>query len=79
MLKTYIGPHSPARVVIAGEDFGYVENGDSIAVDDELAESVAWPEDNWKDGSPKKTKNKTPDEGSDSDNGAADAAGKGDN
>jgi len=54
MLKTYIGPHSPARVVVGGVDFGFVEHGESIAVDDDLADSVAWPEEHWQDGAPAK-------------------------
>ena len=59
MLKTYIGPHSPARVVVGGEDFGFVEYGESIAVDDELANSVAWPEEHWQDGVPTKEEEKS--------------------
>lgn len=54
MLKRYIGRTSPARIVIAGREFGVVETGDSIPVPDDLANSVAWPESNWEDGAPKK-------------------------
>jgi len=49
LLKRYVGQHSPVQVVIAGNDFGFVETGDAIAVPDELANSVAWPESNWSD------------------------------
>jgi hypothetical protein len=52
MLKRYIGRESPARIVIAGKDFGTVETGESIPVPDDLANSVAWPEANWADGAP---------------------------
>lgn len=52
MLKRYIGPFSPVTVVIAGQDFGMVETGDSLAVPDDLANSVAWPETNWADDAP---------------------------
>jgi hypothetical protein len=53
MLKRYIGHQSPVSIVLNGEDFGYVETGDSIAVPDELANSLSWPEDNWADGAAK--------------------------
>lgn len=53
MLKRYVGHQSPVSVVIGGEDFGYVETGESIAVDDELAKTVVWPEENWEDGAAK--------------------------
>jgi len=56
MLKRYVGRVSPARIVIGGRDFGTVETGDSIVVPDDLANSVAWPEGNWADGAPKKSK-----------------------
>ena len=48
-LKRYIGPHDSVTVSVAGNDFGMVEHGSSLAVPDELAESVAWPEDHWED------------------------------
>ncbi|MGH7239682.1 MAG: hypothetical protein ACREHG_06405 [Candidatus Saccharimonadales bacterium] len=54
MLKRYIGNISPAKIRIAGQDFGVVETGDAIVVPDELANSVAWPEYNWQDGAPNK-------------------------
>ena len=53
MLKRYIGHQSPVSVVIGGEDFGYVETGEAIAVPDDLANSVVWPEENWEDGAAK--------------------------
>jgi hypothetical protein len=53
MLKRYIGHQSPVSVVLGGEDFGYVETGDSIAVPDDLANTLSWPEDNWADGAAK--------------------------
>jgi len=54
MLKRYVGQFSPVTVVIAGEDFGLVETGDTIVVPDDLANSVAWAEENWADGTPAK-------------------------
>lgn len=53
MLKRYIGHQSPVSVVVGGEDFGYVETGDSIVVPDDLANSVSWPEENWAAGAAK--------------------------
>jgi hypothetical protein len=53
MLKRYIGHQSPVSVILGGEDFGYVETGDSIAVPDDLANSLSWPEENWADGAAK--------------------------
>jgi hypothetical protein len=53
MLKRYIGHQSPVSVVLGGEDFGYVETGDSIAVPDDLANSLSWPEENWEAGAAK--------------------------
>lgn len=55
MLKRYMGPESPVRVVIAGHDFGFVKTGEAIAVPDDLANSVAWPERNWASGTPAQT------------------------
>jgi hypothetical protein len=55
MIKTYRGPFvEGVDVVVAGESFGLVKPGESIAVPDELAEQVAWPESNWSDGPAKK-------------------------
>jgi hypothetical protein len=54
MLKRYMGVVSPAKIRIAGHDFGVVETGDAIVVPDDLANSVAWPEANWVDGAPAK-------------------------
>ena len=53
MLKRYIGHQTPVSVVIGGEDFGFVETGEAIAVPDDLANSVIWPEENWEDGAAK--------------------------
>jgi hypothetical protein len=61
MLKRYIGHQSPVSIVLNGEDFGYVETGDSIAVPDELANSLSWPEDNWADGAAKSSTKGTTD------------------
>lgn len=47
MLKRYMGRVSPARIVIAGQEFGVVETGDAIVVPDDVANSVDWPEENW--------------------------------
>lgn len=58
MLKLYIGHQSPVSVILGGEDFGYVETGDSIVVPDDLANSLSWPEENWADGA---AKSSTPD------------------
>lgn len=63
MLKRYVGHQSPVSVILGGEDFGYVETGDSIVVPDDLADALSWPEENWEDGAPKpkaKTKAKAP-------------------
>lgn len=54
MLKTYIGPRRSVRIVIAGEDYGCAEQGQAIVVPDDVANSVAWPEGNWRDGAPDK-------------------------
>lgn len=55
MLKRYVGSISPAKIRVAGHDFGVVEYGDAIVVPDDLVNSVAWPEANWADGAtPKK-------------------------
>jgi hypothetical protein len=60
MLKRYIGDVSPATIYVGGQDFGTVETGDSIAIPDDLAESVAWAEENWEDvASQKETKDNT--------------------
>jgi hypothetical protein len=53
MLKQYIGHQSPVSVVLGGEDFGYVETGDSIVVPDDLANSLSWSEENWAAGASK--------------------------
>jgi hypothetical protein len=53
MLKQYIGHQSPVSVILGGEDFGYVETGDSIVVPDDLANSLSWSEENWADGASK--------------------------
>jgi hypothetical protein len=58
MLKRYMGEISPAKIRIAGQDFGVVETGDAIVVPDDLANSVAWPEANWTDGAPSKDDDK---------------------
>lgn len=58
MLKRYIGHQSPVSVVLGGEDFGYVETGDSIVVPDDLAKTISWPDTNWEDG-PSKADSKT--------------------
>jgi len=61
MLKTYIGPHDEVQVVIAGEDYGYVAHGETIVVDDDLANSVAWSEDLWQNGAPDNSKDESKD------------------
>jgi len=50
MLKRYIGHVSPAKIRVAGRDFGVMETGDAQVFPDDLANSVAWPEANWADG-----------------------------
>ena len=49
-LWRYVGPHPEVSVRVAGNDLGIVEQGGSIAVDDELAKQVEWGED-WEDAS----------------------------
>jgi hypothetical protein len=61
MLKRYIGHQSPVSIVLNGEDFGYVETGDSVAVPDDLANSLSWPEANWEDGAAKSSTKGTTD------------------
>lgn len=72
MLKTYIGHVSPATIVINGEEFGALETGESIVVDDDLANSVAWPEENWQDGKPEKSSKSKDDSNAASNNTAED-------
>ena len=61
MLKRYIGHVSPASIRIAGQDFGVVETGEAIVIPDELADAVAWPEENWEDGAPESKSKKDSD------------------
>jgi hypothetical protein len=61
MLKRYMGEISPAKIKIAGRDFGVVETGDAIVIPDDLANSVAWPEANWANGVPSKVEDKKED------------------
>lgn len=55
-VKTYIGPHDEIELVIAGISYGLLKSGESRVIDDEIAESVAWPESLWQDGPLKKEK-----------------------
>ena len=52
MLKRYIGPDDEVRVVVAGTEIGFVKRGEAIAVSDEMAASVVWPEELWSDEAP---------------------------
>lgn len=54
MLKRYVGPHDEVRVVVAGTELGFVKQGESIAVPDEVAASTEWPSELWQDGAPAK-------------------------
>jgi len=55
MLKTYTGSSADGvELVVRGVSYGIVKPGESVAVPDDVAESVEWPEENWSDGqSPK--------------------------
>jgi hypothetical protein len=49
-LKKYVGPQEAVKLTVAGVEFGVVEKGGSVAVPDELANSVGWSADLWEDG-----------------------------
>lgn len=52
MLKQYIGPYDEVRVVVAGIEVGRVKQGESLAIPDEVADSVTWPDTLWQDNAP---------------------------
>jgi hypothetical protein len=49
MLKKYIGKNSPIDLKLAGEDFGQLDTGQKIAIDDELASQFLWSPRLWED------------------------------
>jgi hypothetical protein len=54
MLKRYIGPDDEVRVVVAGTEIGVVKKGEAIAISDDVANTVVWPDELWSDDKPKK-------------------------
>ena len=49
-LKKYVGQHYEGiELVVHGESFGYLKPGESVVVPDELADTVAWPDELWED------------------------------
>ncbi len=58
MLKTDIGRFDEVEVVVAGNKIGMVRRNEAIAIPDELAALVEWPEKNWRDGAPEINKDK---------------------
>jgi len=65
-LKRYKGHFAEGvELRVMGESFGTLKPGESVAVPDELAEQVTWPEDVWEDVAEKaaKSKSKTDEEG----------------
>lgn len=60
MLKRYIGSAEAVTVVLLGESYGIVEQGEALVIPDELAAQVAWPESDWADvpAAPPKTKHR---------------------
>jgi hypothetical protein len=49
-LKRYIGPYESVRLMVAGEEIGIVNKGDSVVIPDEIADSVEWSDELWADG-----------------------------
>jgi hypothetical protein len=51
MLKRFIGSQ-PVEVYILGERYGVVENGECVAVPDEIASQGGWSDELWQDVAP---------------------------
>lgn len=43
-LMRYVGPLDEAMVVIAGENYGIIKKGESLAVPDKVADGASWSE-----------------------------------